>query len=301
MGKLENKKMIIIELQGGLGNQMFQYALASIVAKKNDASVLLDLSFFDQREKRLGHTPRNFELTVFNNSYTRASTSDFFFFTQLPVFNKVKRELGLTYPKIYNEPSFEFHMDILLSKTPIYIKGYFQSYRYFVGYEYFIRKLFSFPVDKLDVINKELLNTIQSLNTIAIHIRRGDYVSDKITAENHGSCSFGYYLESIKLLTSKKNDFTLVFFSDDSDWVEEQFRDLAYSKIFVHHNKEGNSWKDMLLMSSCSHNIIANSSFSWWAAWLNGNTCKTVIAPKKWFAENEKSINDLIPPEWTRL
>lgn len=295
--------MIIVELSGGLGNQMFQYAFASIFAKKNNASVLLDLSFFDQTEKSIGHTPRNFELTVFNNSYTRASTTDLLFFKQLSFLNKLKRELGLNYPKIYNEPSFDFHTEVLSLKTPVYIKGYFQSYKYFISYEDIIRRLFSFPVDKLDEVNKDFLITIKSSNTIAIHIRRGDYISDKLTAEYHGSCSMDYYLESIKLLASKNKDLTLVFFSDDSEWVKEQFNDLPYSKIVVDHNKGVDSWKDMLLMSSCSHNIIANSSFSWWAARLNKNPKKVVVAPKKWFAttELEGEVQDLIPSEWIRL
>ncbi|MES2796050.1 MAG: alpha-1,2-fucosyltransferase [Bacteroidota bacterium] len=293
--------MIVLKLQGGNGNQMFQYSFASILAIKNNDSVLLDLNFFDEREKKLGFTPRDFELTIFNNSYARASRSDLLFFEKMSFINKVKRKLGLQYPKIYKETSFDFLTSALSIKSPVYLNGYFQSYKYFIGYEDFIRQLFSFPIDKLDVINKELLITIKNSNTIAIHIRRGDYLSDKITAEYHGCCSLDYYLEAIKQLASKIDDFTLVFFSDDSNWVKEQFKDFPSSKIFVHHNKGEDSWKDMLLMSSCSHNIIANSSFSWWAAWLNENPEKTVIAPKKWFAETEKNTNDLIPSEWIRL
>lgn len=290
-------------MEGGLGNQMFQYSFASILAIKNNASVLLDLNFFDEREKKLGFTPRNFELTVFNNSYVKASKSDLLLFEKMSFMNKAKRKLGLHYPKIYNEPSFDFQTDALSLKSPVYLKGCFQSYKNFVGYECFIGQLFSFPVDTLDEINKDLLIQIKSVNTIAIHIRRGDYVSDKITAEYHGSCSLDYYLEAIKLMSSKNKDFTLVFFSDDSHWVKEQFSDLPYAKIVVDCNEGKDSWKDMLLMSSCHHNIIANSSFSWWAAWLNVNPEKVIIAPKQWFVETdlEKSTKDLIPSEWIRL
>jgi len=110
-----------------------------------------------------------------------------------------------------------------------------------------------------------------------------------------------YYLESIKLLAADYKEYKLVFFSDDSEWTKEQFRDLSYSKIFVDHNKNENSWKDMLLMSSCQHNIIANSSFSWWAAWLNQNPNKVIIAPKQWFATSDTDTKDLIPPEWIQL
>lgn len=293
--------MIIIKLQGGLGNQMFQYAIASIFAKKNNTEALLDISFFEQIEKKPGFTPRKFELTVFNNQYILASALGVNSFYHLSRINKIKRKLGLNYPKIYKETSFEFQENLFLINKPVYLEGYFQSFKYFVGYEGFIRQLFSFPIDEIDEVNKKILNKIKNLNSVAIHVRRGDYVNDEITAQYHGSCSLDYYLEAIKLMASKNKDFTLVFFSDDSDWVKEKFIDLPYSKIVVDHNKEENSWKDMLLMSSCNHNIIANSSFSWWAAWLNENLEKIVVAPKKWFATSDKNANDLIPSEWIRL
>jgi hypothetical protein len=293
--------MIIVELQGGLGNQMFQYAFASILAQKNTTTVLLDTSFFNRVEKTLGFTPRTFELAFFNNQFRIASDSDIRSFHYLSTKHKIKRKLGLNYPKLYVEPSFEFQEDALSIKSSVYLKGYFQSYKYLLGYEDFIRQLFSFPVEKLDKINIELLLAIKNSNSIAIHIRRGDYVTDEATAQYHGSCSLDYYLKAIKLLASENKDFTLVFFSDDSDWVKEQFQDLPYSKIFVDHNKAEHSWKDMLLMSSCHHNIIANSSFSWWAAWLNANPDKTVIAPKEWFRTKDIDVITLLPEEWKKL
>ena len=293
--------MLILKLQGGLGNQMFQYAFASILAKNNNTTVLLDNSFFNRLKKTLGFTPRIFELAIFKNMYVIASNKKINSFYHLSNFNKVKRKLGLNFPKIYNEPSFNFQEDALSIKSPVYINGYFQSFKYLLGHEDFIRQLFSFPIDTLDEINKELLIKIKSTNSIAIHIRRGDYINDVITSQYHGSCSLDYYLEAIKLLTSENNDYTLVFFSDDSDWVKKELNDLPYSKIIVGHNKDGNSWKDMLLMSSCHHNIIANSSFSWWAAWLNINPEKTIVAPKSWFADSDRDTTDLIPSQWIRL
>ncbi len=290
-------------MDGGLGNQMFQYALASILAKNNNLSLLLDLSFFDQTEKRLGHTPRKFELAVFNNSYTPATPTELLFFKQLSVFNKIKRELGLNYPKMYQEPSFRYDENVLKLRTPVYLSGFFQSYKYFMGHENLIRKLFAFPVDTLDEVNRKIVANIKSTNAIAIHIRRGDYVNDAITQQYHGNCSLDYYIKAISLLTAREKEFSLFFFSDDSKWVKEQFDDLSYPKQFIDYNTGENSWKDMFLMSSCSHNIIANSSFSWWAAWLNTNPDKIVIAPKKWFAKSEEEINtsDLIPREWLRF
>lgn len=293
--------MILLKLQGGLGNQMFQYAFASILAKKNTTRVLIDDSFFEILEKKPGFTPRKFELAIFDMQYTRASSSDILSFHYLSKIHKLKKKLGLRYPKVYVEPSFGFQTDALSIQSPAYLKGYFQSYKYLIGYEGLIRQQFSFPIDTLDEINKELLIKIKNSNSISVHIRRGDYVNDEKTAEYHGSCSLDYYLEAIQLLASKKIDFTLVFFSDDSDWVREQFKDLPYSKMVVDHNKDENSWKDMLLMSFCRHNIIANSSFSWWAAWLNANPDKIVIAPKNWFKTKDLDTTTLLPEEWIQL
>jgi hypothetical protein len=289
-------------MDGGLGNQMFQYALASILAQRNKDSVLIDTSFFDQTEKRLGHTPRQFELMVFNNTYTFAKTTDILFFKQLSVFNKVKRDLGLNYPKMYKEPSFSFDEKVLNLKSPAFVRGFFQSYKYFIGYENLIRNLFIFPAT-LAEINKSVLTNIKQTQSISVHIRRGDYVNDATTNQYHGVCNLNYYLKGISLLTGNSDSFTLFFFSDDCDWVKEQFKDLPFSKQFIDHNTGENSWNDMLLMSSCQHNIIANSSFSWWAAWLNSNPDKKVVAPKKWFVESEEKIDtsNLTPPEWIRL
>jgi hypothetical protein len=145
------------------------------------------------------------------------------------------------------------------------------------------------------------LVAIKNSISISIHVRRGDYVSDGFTQQFHGNCSLEYYSNAISLLASNNVDFTLIFFSDDCEWVKEQFKNLTYSKMFIDHNDGENSWKDMLLMSSCTHNIIANSSFSWWAAWLNDNPKKTIIAPKNWYADTKLNTDDLIPPQWIRI
>lgn len=293
--------MIVIQLQGGLGNQMFQYAMAHVLADKNKVPIKIDKRFFDFKKNSRGCTPRNFELGIFYNSFLQASESDLIPLTNLSNINKIKKRIGLNYPKIYEEPSFDFQSKAFSIKSPVYIKGYFQSYKYFIGYEDLIQNFFSFPINRLDNNNLELLSDIKLGNSISIHVRRGDYVQDKKTQQFHGNCSLQYYFDAISLLVSKNKDVKLIFFSDDSDWVKEQFENLPYSKIFIDHNKNENSWKDMFLMSCCAHNIIANSSFSWWAAWLNENPHKTVIAPKNWFAETEKNTNDLIPTEWIRL
>jgi hypothetical protein len=293
--------MIIIKLQGGLGNQMFQYAFATIVAKKNNTVVYLDKNFFSLIEKRAGFTPRSFELDIFNNKYFEATQSQVTSFFSLSFLEKIKRKLKFNYHKIYNETIFGFNQSALNIKAPVYLNGYFQSSKYFIGYERLIKDLFLFPINELDTLNKELLLKIKKANTISVHIRRGDYIEDKVTHQFHGCCSLEYYLKAITLLMDRYKNFTLVFFSDDSNWVKEQFENFPYPKLFIDNNSAENSWVDMLLMSSCKHNIIANSSFSWWAAWLNENLDKTVVAPKKWFETKDLDTKTLLPKEWIQL
>ena len=293
--------MVLIKLQGGLGNQMFQYAFARILAKRNKTNTLIDDSIFNIEEKRKGYTPRTFELSIFENEYNFAKESDFVLFNNLSFISRVKRKLKLNYPKKFTENEFEYSQKANSLNSPVFITGYFQSFKYFTGFENYVRDLFVFPKNKLSSKNIDLIPILSESNTIAVHVRRGDYITDSITNQFHGSCSLEYYTQAISIITSLLENPTLVFFSDDSEWVKENFGNFKFNKIFIDHNKGLDSWMDMFLMSICSHNIIANSSFSWWAAWLNKNSEKTVVAPKKWFQAQEIDIKSIIPEDWITI
>lgn len=297
------KNIVLVKLNGGLGNQMFQYALAKIIAVRNNSEILLDKELFQLTEKKPGHTPRDYELEIFGINNSSASSRDINYFERLPVFHKIKRELHLNYPKMCYERNFGFDEGIKNASSPVYLRGFFQSFKYLKGYEDVIREVFRFPESKLDEKNKYLLDKIKLTTSASVHIRRGDYVEDKITKEFHGNCSLDYYHQAILKIKSIDKEVEFFFFSDDIDWVKKEFKDLPIKKTFVSSNTGKNSWIDMLLMSYCTHNIIANSSFSWWAAWLNKNNSKKVIAPKRWFKnpEKEKYTFDLIPEEWIRI
>lgn len=299
----KKNNFICVKLKGGLGNQMFQIAAAKMLAKNKDTALLIDQNIFGPKKKEVGFTPREFELSIFPISYEKASQSDIDYFFYLDPLFKIKKRMGLNYPEIYNSPSLGYDKNLFNVTPPAYLIGYFQSYKYFDGHEKFIRKLFSFPFHKLEQSNAELLQEIHNSLSIAVHIRRGDYVNDSITKQFHGNCSKDYYLQAIEYLTSEFTEPHFYFFSDDSPWVLAEFKDLPYKKTFIDHNTGGNSWKDMCLMSQCKHNIIANSSFSWWAAWLNRYGGKKIIAPKKWFASRKINFkdSDLIPEEWMRF
>lgn len=293
--------MILIKLQGGLGNQMFQYAFANILAKKNKANVVIEDSIYNSVEKKEGFTPRSFELSIFNNQYAFAKETDILSFNNLSLRDRIKKKIKLNYPKKFNEEGFEYSQKADSLKSPVFAIGYFQSFKYFKGFESYIKNLFVFPINQLSQENIDLIPLLKKDNTVAIHIRRGDYITDKITNQFHGFCSFEYYIEAILCVASKIKNPTLVFFSDDSEWVRKNFKNLTFDTMFIDYNRGKNSWVDMFLMSICSHNIIANSSFSWWAAWLNKNPEKIVIAPQKWFAAKEIDIDSIIPEEWIKI
>lgn len=292
--------MIVIQLQGGLGNQMFQFAFAAIIAQMNKSELLVDLEFYDKSKKHIHCTPRDFELDIFDFVYLQALASDIKPFFKLSFLDKIKKELGLNYFKLYQEPSHSFEEKALSLIAPVYIRGYFQSYKYFIGHESEIRKLFMFSESNLDIKNLDILKSLETTTAISVHIRRGDYVENLKTQQSHGNCTIEYYLNAIDFFTSKDKNVKLLFFSDDIGWVRDNFKNVKLPKLFVDHNKNQDSWKDMLLMSSCTHNIIANSSFSWWGAWLNNNPNKIVIAPKYWY-NNVESSEDLIPENWIVL
>lgn len=294
---------MLVKLNGGLGNQMFQYALARIIAKRHNSNLLLDKELFKLTEKTPGHTPRNYELKIFGIEHPTASKEDIDYFERLPFYYKIKRELHLNYPKICFEKNFYFDSNLHNILPPVYLRGFFQSFKYFQENEDLIKEIYSFPVENLDRFNYQYLNSIRRSTSASVHIRRGDYIEDKITNKIHGTCNRQYYEQAISRISQISEEVNFFFFSDDIDWVEKEFSDFPGRKHFITSNSGKNSWKDMFLMSCCTHNIIANSSFSWWAAWLNRNKSKIVISPKKWFRspDKEKYSFDLIPEEWIRI
>lgn len=281
---------------------MFQCALAYVMAVKYNSRILVDKELFKLTEKKPGHTPRSYELGIFDHDLPSATRKDIDYFERLSLSYKIKRELGLNFPKMCYENHFSSDniVDVI---PPVYLRGFFQSYKYFCGHEELVRNFFRFPLSKLDPKNRKILGRIKKTHSVAVHIRRGDYVKDKITNDAHGVCSKEYYQRAMEKIGKMTNDVVFYFFSDDIAWVKSEFESFEGEKIFVDENKGAQSWKDMMLMSSCEHNIIANSSFSWWAAWLNSNKSKKVIAPRRWYKDidKERKTLDLIPREWIRM
>jgi hypothetical protein len=292
--------VVIIKLQGGLGNQMFQYAFARIISEKNKCKLYCDIEFFDNTEKKPGFTPRKLAINIFDIEVIKM---DELIYSQFVNKKKVISFLDFVLwekHKEFAENLFKYDRKVFKIKPPIYLDGYFQKDIYFKGYENMVKKLFIFPTNFTDNI-KKLLNLIDSSISVSIHFRRGDYIDDEIINNYHGTCSLDYYHDSIKTIQKNVSNPLFFIFSDDIEWVKHTLSGWKYNFYFVTETKGNDDWIDMMLMSRCKHNIIANSSYSWWSAWLNQFVNKVVIYPANWY--NDKNINTqhLTPKKWIKI
>ena len=212
----------------------------------------------------------------------------------------IRPDLDLLRPSNFIvEPNLQFQKQVLNIGDDSYLCGYWQSEKYFFDVRDQIRKDLIFS-QLIDDVNKEYEKQIASTNSISLHIRRGDYVANPASLAIHGVCSIDYYKLAIAHIEKNISSPIYFIFSDDMPWARSNFGFLN-SAVFIDHNKNDKSYIDMQLMSYCKHHIIANSSFSWWGAWLNNNPGKIVISPKRWFADTSKLSQDLIPDSWIKL
>ncbi len=276
-------------MKGGLGNQMFQYALGLHLSIKFSQPLYFDLG--DYRQQRL----REFELNVFAIDNKEVNAARRLYYNCLI---KLITLFGLKFKSVFYERTFAFDDNVFKMPRPVYYKGFFQSYKYFIDISAEVRKRFFF-INPLDQANQSIASSISESNSISIHIRRGDYIYWDKFDSSHVLCSLDYYEKAIELMKQRTNACRFFIFTDDPDWVRTN---LKFEYILIEKNAGKNSWKDMYLMSLCKHHIIANSTFSWWGAWLNPSTEKIVIAPQKWFGnKTNEETNDLCPAEWIRM
>jgi hypothetical protein len=291
--------MIIVRLMGGLGNQMFQYATARSLCSFGN-KLRVDLDFFRQNNESTDiFTAREYELDIFsaiNIQIVRKSTLNMFL--KETFFCKLWRKICYPHRRTVRQTDCEFPV-IPANTRNVYLDGFFQSEKFFGNIRDVILSDFTFP--ELDEKNRIILNRIKnSENSVSMHIRRGDYTR-KAIADFHGILPTEYYEAAIQHLSGRiSGQLNFFIFTDDPEWVKCHLpMDNSY---IVEGNIDKNSWKDMALMTHCKHHIIANSSFSWWGAWLNPSCNKIVIAPDRWFkAMPAEIIRDLIPEKWTVL
>lgn len=294
--------MIITQLTGGLGNQMFQYAIGKVLCVNNEDELFLDLTLYTDTKN--GDTQRNYELGIFGIDTPEASLTDRTKLGDenpiLKLINKVFHTNINTYPTtLVKESGHFFQPEILSLKGDIYLRGFWQSEKYFSSHRDLILNTFRFAKRKSKK-STELMKKIIVENSIAVHVRRGDYVTNPNAKKYHGLCRASYYHKAGSALSKQISNPIFYVFSDDPAWCKNNLK-FPGKTIFVTHNTGNRSWEDMWLMSSCKHHIIANSSFSWWGAWLCNNTNKIVIAPAKWVADPIVEMPDIIPEGWIRL
>lgn len=292
---------VISRLLGGLGNQMFQYACGRSFSLSRHSSFSLDIDELENQYR----LHNGYELDrVFNIPVDIASNTELRAVLGWQRQEYVRRLLSYRKARFFRgenfivDPDFGYSSDIDNAPASSYLAGYWQSEKYFEKHSAEIKEDFTFK-NKLSGCNLELKQRIDESNSVCIHIRRGDYVSNKITFSVHGVCSLDYYYSAIKYVSDRMTSPTFFVFSDDMVWVKGNLK-FESPVIYVDNNKNIDSHFDLQLMSLCKHNIIANSSFSWWGAWLNSNPDKIVIAPRSWFSGKETSP-DLIPKEWITL
>ena len=259
--------MIIINLTGGLGNQMFQYAFGRAVAKKHNTNLKLHFT------NALFNIQRSYELDIFNISATITTKEDLqkFGITQNRVLNRLfylfDERYGIQFNKhiVTQKYPYIFNSSYLTIKDNSYIQGYWADERYFKSIENIIRKEFTLK-KKLDEKNQKILKLINNSMSVSIHVRRGDYITNKTNIPKF--IGLDYYVNSIKKIKKQISNPVFFVFSDDIPWCKTNLASLANNIHYIDHNKGKNSYKDLVLMSNCKHNIIANSTFSWWGGWL---------------------------------
>jgi hypothetical protein len=286
--------MVNLKIKGGLGNQLFQYAVARQLALKNNTEINIDYSYLTPPYGG-SDTPRQYLLNLYNIKAVSNNPAGLIY-KKINLLHKILRKIGLKtrfyLKKYYFENGVGFDSNILRLKDNIWLTGFFQSYKYFE--------------DIVDILNEEFklktpLNTnlnITESESIFVHIRRGDYVSNSAANKFLGLCPLDYYERAVKFMRGKVKNPRFFIFSDDISWVQDYLK--IEDAVYV---SDGNlqDFEELALMSQCRHGVVANSSFSWWGAWLISNPTKIIIAPKQWFANDKADDSDLIPPNWLRF
>ena len=288
--------MIIIQLKGGLGNQMFQYALYKSLKKLGKEVKIDDTTGFVNDKLRVPVLDR------WGATYDKATDEEIIALTdsKMDIFSRVRRKLTGRKTFRIDEESGKFNPEIL-EKDDAYLVGYWQSEKYFENDEVIaeLRKIFEKrPQDLMnDTTSWTILQQIECCQSVSLHVRRTDYI-DEEHASIHNLCSEKYYKNAIDHVRSKHSDAVFFIFTDDKEWCKEHFIGPNFVVVELEEGQKTDI-AEMTLMSRCKHHILANSSFSWWAAWLNDSPEKLVIVPEKWI--NNRDMDDIYTKRMTKM
>jgi hypothetical protein len=293
--------MIIVKLQGGLGNQMFQYALGRNLSLRHNTELKLDLTFLLDRTPKENFVYRAYEMGEFNIQAAIATESELKKYRWKDSNNRVYRKLNyfVRYPfhRYVKERHFHFDEQVLQAPRNVYLSGYWQSHKYFQDIENVISSDFAFN-DRLILKNRSLAEQAASSNYICLNVRRGDFVTNPSFSSIHGVCENAYFYDALFFMKERLQNPEILVFSDDIEWCR---KNLRFDCPAVFMDFDGSSHGYLYLMSLCKHFIIPNSTFGWWAAWLCTYAHKIVIAPKKWFNDPNIDTSDVTPSSWLRM
>jgi hypothetical protein len=294
--------MIIVELRGGLGNQMFQYALGRRLALLRNTELKLDTRFLERQRKNPKAADRPYGLAIFNIQALPASEKEIQSIIGTGIWRKIGRRIIPMIKRSYLvESALKYDSRILQNQArQKYLEGYWQTEKYFSDISETIRRDFTFK-RPLTGKNAELAERLQQSTSVVIHVRRGDYFATDEGGRNVAVCTAAYYQNAIKLLKSKIAQPHYFIFSDEPDWVKRNFQLTGQVTIVDHNNTAADSHCDLQLMSMGKHMIIANSTFSWWAAWLNRNPDKIICVPEIWSYDPGTYNRDIIPKSWLKV
>jgi hypothetical protein len=292
--------MIISHLIGGLGNQMFQYAASRALSLERDVPLYLDVQDFK------GYALHNgYELSrVFNINTQLAGNAELKQVLGWRAYSPIRKKLyrpqlsKFRGKRMFVDTQFSTWRQIKEVPNDCYLMGNWQTEHYFKDFQEVIRADFSFRLPLADR-NAALAEQISSDVAVSLHVRRGDYVANPSSLAFHGLCSLDYYRRAIDYISARVANPVFYIFSDDIPWVRENLH-LESPCHYIDHNKGDESYNDMRLMSLCKHHIIANSSFSWWGAWLNPRTDKIVVAPQRWVL-SDFDTSDIVPASWVKI
>jgi len=282
--------MLIVKIIGGLGNQMFQYAYAKALQEKG-YKVKLDISAYETYKLHGGY-----QLNKYNIDMEIAKSKEIEKLAKKNIFEKIMRK-----KKKLKEKNHLFDINLLQPDDEKYIVGYFQSEQYFIDIRKKILEDFVIKQKLSNYSSKVKGQILGCQNALSIHIRRGDYITNKNANQRHGTCSLNYYQEAYKRVSEMYGIMDCFVFSDDISWAKENL-DFANTE-YIASAEEQIPHEDIYLMSLCKHNIIANSSFSWWGAWLNENEAQCVIAPKQWIQDKQLQayFEKIVPEHWIKM
>ncbi len=268
---------MIIKLMGGLGNQMFQYALYKKLLLSGRHAVLDDRDLIKHGNQHNGLELEN----AFHILYEKMNRQEKLQYYYWVIRYFMKRKLGFPFhDRYFLEDYFQRSVDDIISSNKKYLYGYWQKEEYFHDIREELLGDFTFNLHNMNEKTADTALKIGECESVSIHVRRGDFLLED---NRQGICTLDYYKSAVRYMMHLVPNACFFVFSDDPDWAEDHFGDSVYT--LVNWNKGKNSYLDLYLMSLCKHNIIANSTFSWWGAWLNRNNGKIVICPDKWLAD----------------